>query len=200
MIDMNEQEIILYNEENYIFDIVNHFISMNRNINPDKLILDNEIRCVLNIKDNPTELFTFDKNNKIRIFIPLEVHINKLKCENNFNKILNLNGKEVSLRNTKLDIKMMKRGNKIYANLILYSDDYDLFERVENIILKDQKFIDDDQIFLNYINEGSFIFVDNFSDILFFSKINTYKSETVNSGIIVKSKLDTYSIDKNIYL
>ena len=60
--------------------------------------------------------------------------------------------------------------------------------------------IDDDLIFLNYIKEGSFIFADNFSDILFFSKVHTYKSETVECGIRVRSKLDTYSIEKNKYI
>jgi hypothetical protein len=190
-------DIILYKEENYIYDVVDHFISMNEHTYGDFLILEDNLQCILTLKSNPTEFFTFDKRHRIRVYIPFEVHLNKMRKLENFHDVLLLNHSEVVLKNVRIDLKIMRSSHCYYANLVLMAGDYDI---INSEVYKEipESYIDSLPLYKNYLNNTNICsFGVGDKDFLLFSMMElNYKTEIGKTN----DKVATYSIKKNKYI
>jgi hypothetical protein len=192
-----DDEKFLLNESNYIKDSVDYFINLNIHTFSDYLVLEDNLRCILKVKKDPTEFYTFDKNHKIRVYIPREVHMTKMTDDDNFHNILSLNDTEVILKDIRLDLKIIRTIYKNYASLILYAKNYDILSNKLGINEPDE-FIDSNPIFKNYLdNTDLSAFGVGTNDFLLFSKVDmNYKTDIGKTN----NKVATYSIKKRRYI
>jgi hypothetical protein len=194
-----ENEILLYEEDDYLKEIVEHYIKLNLHAGGDFLVLEDNLRCILKVKKDPTEFYTFDNTHRIRVYIPPELHIEKVKTIYNFQEELAINGSEILLKNVKLDIKVIKGIYKYYGSLILIPEDYKIITNRPNPQNIPNQYVDSIDEFKEYLDDSdiSSFAVGVQNDFLLFSKTELrYKTDIG----ITNNKVATYSIKKKQYV
>jgi hypothetical protein len=202
----------------YINRTVSHFIELNTLFGLDTISLGN-LRCVLKQKDTGAkELYISDNFHKIRVFVPLSRHIEKMHYTDNFNDIMCLNNTIVELKDVMLDFMVSKHESDYFCNLVLYAQDYEV---VGNDVGRSsgQLFIDELDVFTGFVSlkRDDLLKLIGSNEcqksVLILNKIETYKTQNIGkikicldrqqynterkSGSI--GKVETYSIKSQSY-
>jgi hypothetical protein len=186
--------------DSYINKTVTHFLDLNSMFGIDTISL-GDIRCTLKQASDVKEIYTFDNEYKIRVFIPLHKHIEKMKESENFNKFMALDNSIVVLKDAKLDIMISKHDEEFFCNLVLYAKDYewvdiDFFSDKVDFSLK---FIDEDAGFGNFIKNKRYDILSLVGNkecdksFLLFGNEETYRTP-FNNGKIRLSSNDRMSM------
>jgi hypothetical protein len=197
----------------YINSIVSHFIELNGIYGIDTLCLGN-LKCVLRL--NVREMYTNDNFHKIRVFVPLAKHVEKMLIVDNFNEILGLNNTVVILKNVMVDLMVSRHDNVYYTNLILFANDYEIICPEGRVMPTNLLFIDELDIFTNFVQtyrDELLRLINNAEcqkNFLLLNKIEAYKTPNLgkirinpdrqyNTESKVSGKVETYSIKTKSY-
>jgi hypothetical protein len=164
----------------FVRNIVLHFIELNMMMEMDSIALGDLVCTLKRMDDENCELYTFDNFNKIRVFIPLARHIEKMERAENFNQIMSMNNTQVRLKDTVLDLMVSRQhDDEMYMNLVLFARDYEVIKlntKVENM---PNDFIDTERCFKDFLrakrSDLQGLLNDFHHSILLSSRLGVYK-------------------------
>lgn len=126
----------LYTMTNFLIEFITNMTKMS-NYFKDILISEpiwfkSNIRCILLLSNkDENEIYTFDRTNKIRVIIPYQKYVEKIKKSNNYMKESEIHKYKIDLIEPGLDMKigLKKNTNDLHAEFVIILKDYIKYDR-----------------------------------------------------------------------